>query len=132
MKATVLILFIAACGTDGGAGDGKDVLPMRGTTATDPTIVSATASCYTDSEAHVTYTSLKVAGSDPAGMAHLGTCAATINGMTDSDSFGESSSCYVRVLGDCTVGAQIVAGITVSNDLGGVTTASTKVTISAN
>ena len=105
---------------------------MRGAMATDPTIVSATASCFVDSEAHVTYISLNVSGSDPAGMAHLGTCAATINGMTNSNPFGDGSSCNVSVVGDCTVGAQIVAGITVSNDLGGVTTASTKVTINAN
>lgn len=131
----VIGLALSACASDdggGGAGAGNDTLPKRGEVSTDPTIVSATAYCSTGGDggsASDSYIEVKVAGSDPMGQPNLGTCAATIDSVTDQDSFGSSSSCYLYIKSACQVGQVHTVGLTISNDTGGVTTASVKLTI---
>ncbi|HTL37903.1 MAG TPA: hypothetical protein VL326_32450 [Kofleriaceae bacterium] len=130
LTALLLATMATACATDdsGGAGNGDDALPKRGALATDPTIVSATAECRVANGPTVPPAlSIAVAASDPAGKANLGTCAVTVASMTDQSGFGDLSSCYAFLGMDCTPGATYTLGITVSNDTGGVTTASVSV-----
>jgi hypothetical protein len=134
-------LALTACGSDdnGPAGDGKDTLPKRGELSGDPTIVSATAQCSWGNDDVPApgdlpkYIELKVAGSDPAGQPNLGTCSVTMNSVSDQDSFGTSSNCYMYLNkgSTCNAGEVATFGITVSNDTGGVTTASVKLTVAA-
>ena len=133
LAALLLATMTTACATDdsGGAGDGGDALPKRGALASDPTIVSATAACRIASGPTVPPAlSLQVDASDPAGKGHLSSCALTVGSMSGQDNFSDSgSSCYVYFQGmACTPGSTYTIGIVVSNDTGGVTTASVAVT----
>lgn len=127
----ILGLALAACADDGGVeGNGGDSLPKRGEMVTDPTIVSATARCTTGEGVGSGPTvEVHVAASDPAGKDNLGTCAGTTGAISDQDTFGESG-CYVYLPQACVAGEVKVVGLTVSNDKGGVTTASVKLTLS--
>lgn len=131
LTALLLATMVAACASDdGGAGDGDDALPKRGALATDPTIVSATIDCQAAEGPTVPQAlSLHVDASDPAGRGHLASCALTVGAMSGQDNFSETgSSCYVYFSGmACTPGATYTVGIVVSNDTGGVTTASVNV-----
>ena len=104
------------------------MLPKRGERSTDPTIVSASASCEGGSHATLDV-AVRVAASDPGGVANLGTCAATIAGATTEEAFGEGS-CVAYVGRPCTPGQVFVIELLVSNDTGGFTDAS--VTLSAH
>src|SRR5687768_15879219 len=95
----VLGLALAACASDdGGAGEGDDALPKRGELATDPTIVSAIATCScageycSVGEPVNTHVRVRVAASDPMGAGNLGNCAGTMADTSDQDSYGDSSS----------------------------------------
>jgi hypothetical protein len=130
-------MALFSCSSDGGGGD--DTLPKRGEMASDPTIVSAIASCSTcggeicvpnETEA-ATYLVIRVASSDPAGVENLGTCSGTVNGITDQDEYGGGSAgsdCYLYFKSACAAGDVFTADLTVSNLMAGVTTASVKVT----
>jgi hypothetical protein len=130
-------LGLAACATDGdGAGSGEDILPKRGELATDPTIVSATARCWSGEISvpggpeQPLYIGITVAGSDPMGAENMGTCAGSLGGGTaDQDTFSSSGNCYLDLRTACTPGSNITVGLTVSNKTGGVTTASIRLTI---
>ncbi|MBA3460223.1 MAG: hypothetical protein H0T46_09710 [Deltaproteobacteria bacterium] len=145
MKTTLLALglgvALAACADDGGsgAGSGNDTLPKRGELASDPTIVSATARCSCGGEicsggdpgnSHVR---VRVDGSDPNGASNLGTCAGTLGDVMDQGSYsGSACTLYFKTPSACATGAVHTVGITVSNDTGGVTTASVKLTVAAD
>jgi hypothetical protein len=132
-------VFVGACASDdgGGAGDGDDTLPKRGELATDPTIVSAVANCSCGGEicsggTENTHVRVRVAASDPEGVSNLGNCAGTLAGITDQDSYGDGSAgsdCYLYFKTACVANQSHTVALTVSNDTGGVTTASIKVTI---
>lgn len=135
-------LVLAACADDGGtgAGSGNDTLPKRGELASDPTIVSATARCSCGGEIcsggdpGTSHVRVRVDGSDPNGASNLGTCAATLGDVMDQGSYDGSSACtlYFKTPAACAAGAVHTVGITVSNDTGGVTTASVKLTVAAD
>jgi hypothetical protein len=142
MKTTLMALglglVLAACADDGGtgAGSGNDTLPKRGELATDPTIVSATARCSCGGEIcsggdpGTSHVRVRVDGSDPNGVMNLGTCAGTLGDVMDQGSY-TSSVCtlYFKTPAACVVGSVHTVGLTVSNDTGGVTTASVKLTV---
>jgi hypothetical protein len=145
MKTTLLVmgfgLFLAACADDGGSmgpGDGDDTLPKRGELATDPTIVSATARCApcggeicTGSDPANSHIRVRVDASDMGGSGNLGTCAGTLAALSDQDSY-DGGSCTLFFKTPCTAGSPVTVGLTVSNDKGGVTTASVKLTVVAD
>jgi hypothetical protein len=135
MRATTSLfafvaLTLAGCASNGSAS-GEDVLPKRGERATDPTIVAATAHCYPAADGQPAYLDVVIDASDPAGRANLGTCAATVDGMSDRDSFGDSESCYCHVVTPCSAGQTFTVDMTVSNSTGGITTASVGVVAGA-
>lgn len=137
----LVVALVCACASDedGGAGSGDDTLPKRGELATDPTIVSAVASCGCGGEICTpdsanTHVRVRVAASDPMGVSNLGNCAGTLAGITDQDSYGDGSAgsdCYLyfQTPTACAAGQVHTVALTVSNDMGGVTTASVKVTV---
>ncbi|HEY5926365.1 MAG TPA: hypothetical protein VIV11_31985 [Kofleriaceae bacterium] len=135
----VIALTLAACASDdGGAGSGDDSLPKRGELSSDPTIVSAVANCSCGGEICSggetnTHIRVRVAATDPAGLPNLGNCSGTVNGASDQDSYGGGSAgsdCYLYFQTACTPSQAFTIGLTVSNDMGGVTTASVKLTVS--
>ncbi len=140
-KWILVVALLGACASDdnGGAGSGEDTLPKRGELATDPTIVSAVASCSCSGEicdgtpgAETSHVRVRVAASDPMGVGNLGNCAGTLSGITDQDSYGDGSAgsdCYLYFQTTCMAGQVHTVALTVSNDTGGVTTASVKVTV---
>ena len=141
MTKTLLVLgfgmVLAACADDGGgngAGSGNDSLPKRGEMAADPTIVSATARCSCGGEVCSSgdpanaYVSVRVDASDMAGAANLGTCAGTMGAVSDQGSY-EGSTCSLYLHTPCTAGSAVTVGLTVSNEKGGVTTASVKLNV---
>jgi hypothetical protein len=146
MKTTLLVLglgmVLVACADDGGtgAGSGNDTLPKRGELATDPTIVSATARCSCGGEIcsggdpGTSHVRVRVDGSDPDGVSNLGSCAGTLGGVMDQGSYEGGSACtlYFKTPAPCAAGGVHTVGITVSNDTGGVTTASVKLTVAAD
>jgi hypothetical protein len=145
IKTTLLALglgmVLVACADDGGggAGSGNDTLPKRGELASDPTIVSATARCSCGGEIcsggdpGTSHVRVRVDGSDPEGVMNLGTCAGTLGEVTDQGSY-TSNVCtlYFKTPSPCAAGGVHTVGITVSNDTGGVTTASVKLTVAAD
>jgi hypothetical protein len=140
-KWLVVLAVLGGCASDdnGGAGGGDDTLPKRGEMTSDPTIVSAvaTCSCGADGDCQVgspanAYVQIRVASSDPMGVANLGSCSGTLAGISDQDSYGDGSAgsdCYLYFKTTCTAGQAHTVGLTVANDTGGVTTASVKITI---
>ncbi len=142
-KWLVVFALLGACASDdsGGSGSGDDTLPKRGELATDPTIVSAAANCGCGGEicdgtpgSANTHVRVRVAASDPMGVSNLGNCAGTLSGITDQDSYGDGSAgsdCYLyfQTPTACAAGQVHTVALTVSNDTGGVTTASVKVTV---
>jgi hypothetical protein len=134
MKALVglvLGLALVGCGEDGGAGSGNDTLPKRGEMAADPTIVAATASCNGEivlpgQPPGTPNLSVRVTASDPAGQDNLGNCIGETGASSDQGSFGSGSagSCFLDFTVACKVGTSYVVDLTVSNAMGGVTTAS--------
>jgi hypothetical protein len=139
-KWLVVLALVGGCASDdsGGAGDGDDTLPKRGELTTDPTIVSAVASCSCGGEicsggdTTNAYVRVRVAASDPAGVENLGTCAGTLAGITDDDSYGGGSAgndCYLYFKTTCAANGVHTVALTVANATGGVTTASVKVTV---
>lgn len=134
MKALLglaLGLSLVACGGDSGGGSGDDSLPKRGEMAADPTIVAATASCNEEisipgQPPGTPHLSVRVTASDPAGQENLGNCVGESGASSDQDSFGSGSSgsCFLSFTVPCTVGKSYVVDLTVSNAMGGVTTAS--------
>jgi len=133
MKVACLVVCALAlgCGSDGNGGDGDDSLPKRGERDTDPTIVSATMDCIIDGTGTaLTVAEIRVAASDPMGMANLGTATVTLEGMTDVDSgfsSGSANTSYHEFTFNCARGTTYTVDIIVSNNTGGVTTASTKI-----
>jgi hypothetical protein len=125
----VLGLSLAACAGDGG-GDGNDALPKRGERTGDPTIVSATASCGLGGSGSTPTFFVKIDATDPMGKMNLGTCSATYAGTTDQGSFGEFG-CNLQVAHVCQAGDTAVVDMVVSNDTGGVTTASVRLPVVA-
>lgn len=133
---TFLVLAASACASDGvagGGGDGDDTLPKRGEMASDPTIVSATADCHVaNGPTSPAAVEVNVDASDPMGQANLGSCAAVIGDETDQGGFGEGDSCYLYFQNMmCTAGETILVDLTVSNQTGGVTTASVRLKLAA-
>lgn len=133
-----VVALFGACASDdnGGAGSGEDTLPKRGELASDPTIVSAVASCSCGGEicdgtpgSEASNVRVRVAASDPMGVSNLGNCAGTLEGITDQDSYGDGSDCNLYFQTPCMAGQVHTVALTVSNDTGGVTTASVKVTV---
>ena len=145
MKTTLLVvgfgLVLAACADDGGSmgpGGGGDTLPKRGELATDPTIVSATARCSACASEECfggdpvnSHIRVRVDASDMGGASNLGTCAGAMAALSDQDSY-EGGSCNLFFKTPCAAGSAVTVGLTVSNDKGGVTTASVKLTIVAD
>lgn len=139
-KALLVIglgLAFAGCTSDGDGDGGGDVLPKRGELANDPTIVSAAARCScggeicsggTPTNSHVR---VRVDASDPMGATNLGSCAGTVSSASDQDSY-DGAGCYLYFMSTpaCAIGQTLVVGLTVSNDTGGVTTASVQLTVS--
>lgn len=130
----VVGLSLIGCGGDGGEGSGEDSLPKRGEKAADPTIVAATASCngeisLPDQPPGTMHLSVRVTASDPAGQDNLGNCIGESGTSSDDGSFGSGSSgsCFLSFTTPCTVGKAYVVDLTVSNAMGGVTTASVSV-----
>ena len=123
---TIALVVLAGCATDG-ARSGIDTLPKQGEMAADPTIVTAQARCVTDSETGTTHLELTITGSDPMGAANLGHCGMTVGTVSDTEVFS-GQSCYTMITTPCTVGAAMVVAISVSNQIGGVTTAAIEVT----
>jgi hypothetical protein len=125
-KWVLISVLLAACGSD----SGEDSLPKRGERATDPTIVSVTARCSCGGEicsggsTGTSHVRVRIDATDPMGSGHLGTCAATVDGFTDQGSFSEDDSCVAYVETTCVVGASQTVDITISNESGGVTSAS--------
>ena len=113
------LVALTACASE--REDGNDVLPKRGERATDPTILSARATCEGTIGTHVT-----VEATDPGGVANLGTCSISLGGATLEDTF-DTGGCYLYFEHDCSAGAATVIDLTVSNDTGGFTTASVSV-----
>jgi len=117
----VLGLGFAACAADDGdgVGSGDDVLPKRGEMATDPTIVSATASMESS------YAWLRVSASDPKGTSNLATCAFVIDGVMHQGYFSDGyERCSNELETPWPVGTAHTVKIIVSNATGGFTTAS--------
>ncbi len=131
MKSLLLVALLMACGSDGG----EDALPKRGQRDTDPTIVSATARCSCGGEICsggdpvTSHIRVRIDATDPMGAGHLGTCAATIGGITDQGSFGEDDSCYAYVETSCVLGETETVDVTISNESGGVTSASVSIVV---
>jgi hypothetical protein len=136
-----LLMVATACASDGdgtggggggGGGDELDRLPKRGEREGDPTIVSATASCYAG-EGTTSALVVKVALSDPKGESNLGDCAATLRSgsRTVVDGYGESG-CFLRFEMPCAAGERYVFDITASNETGGVTTAAVSLVAAAD
>jgi hypothetical protein len=123
----VLAVSAAACtdgGSDnGGSGSGNDVLPKRGESTTDPTIVSASARCG-GGEFSFKGLVIVIAATDAGGTENLGSCAVNLGGTTQQGTF--EGSCYVEASPTCTANTDYTVGITVSNNTGGITTASVK------
>ncbi len=141
MRSCLLLSFVmvAACASDdGGGGDGEDTLPKRGEMASDPTIVSATARCAscggeicTGSDPANSHVRVRVDASDPMGAGNLGTCAGTLGTISDQGTYsdgGGAGSCTMWFKTACTPGGSVTVDLTVSNDKGGITTASVKLT----
>jgi hypothetical protein len=136
LAALLLAMMATACtGDESPAGAGDDILPMRGERTGDPTIVSAVASCagrivLPDSPPTTPPNlEIEIDGSDPMGESKLGHCAVTIGSVTNQDSFYDGS-CDVAFLSiPCEHGKSHVVGITISNETGGVTTASVTLTV---
>jgi hypothetical protein len=125
MKLTwLLILGLAACADERAGGD--DVLPKRGERTTDPTIVSASASCEPINHTTDGF-AVTVNASDPGGLPNLGTCAATVEGATREANFTDGG-CYAVVERPCTRGVPFVLDVLVANKTGGFTQASTTIT----
>lgn len=125
-------LVLAACTDDGGVeGSGDDRLPKRGEMATDPTVVSAAGYCSTvdGNPSGRPSVNVVVDASDPAGRENLGSCAGTTGTITGQGSFGVSIGCYLVLPQVCTAGEVKVVGLTISNDTGGITTASVSLTL---
>nr|MBA3453379.1 hypothetical protein [Deltaproteobacteria bacterium] len=100
----------------------------------DPTIVAATASCngeivLPDQPPGTPHLSVRVAATDAQGQENLGNCIGETSASSDQGSFGSGSSgsCYLDFSVACTVGKTYVVDLTVSNETGGVTTASVTV-----
>jgi hypothetical protein len=140
LVAATAIATLGGCtgDDDGGGGGGGDTLPKRGERATDPTIVSAAASCAacggticTGSDPANSHVRVRVDASDPMGAANLGTCAGTLAGIMDQGAHGDGggSSCYLHFKLACMPGQVHTVALTVSNATGGVTTASVKLTV---
>jgi hypothetical protein len=133
-------LVACASDDDGGGGSGDDALPKRGERDTDPTIVSATARCSCGGEVcnagdpGTSHVRVRVDASDPMGASNLGTCAGTLGGATDQDSYsdGNNTGCYLyfKTAAACAPGQVHTVALTVSNETAGVTTASVKLTVS--
>ena len=120
-----LFAGLVTVGCSGGAegGDGIDELPKPGEMSGDPTIVSASAGCeLTHSELVIL-----IAGSDPMGVDNLGTCAATRDDAMFNGSF-DGDTCAVYLGTPCAAGDTYLVELTVSNETGGVTTATVEVT----
>jgi hypothetical protein len=118
-----LSLSVVGC-TDDSKGSALDTLPKRGERATDPTIVSAVATCT--GELMFKGLVVLIDASDPAS-ANLGTCAATSDVTTAQGTFTTSGRCEVDLVRECVVGTDYVVDLTISNKTGGVTTATIKV-----
>lgn len=118
-----LSMLFVAC-SDGGGGGSVDTLPKRGERATDPTIVSASASC----EGELMFKGLVVVidATDPTA-ANLGTCAATADAIVAQGMFSMGGRCLAELSHDCAIGTDYVVDLTIANKTGGVTTASVKV-----
>lgn len=135
MAALLMAMMATACASDESpAGAGDDVLPMRGERTGDPTIVSAVASCegrivLPDSPPSTPNLEIEVDGSDPTGESKLGHCAVTIGSVTNQDSFYDGSCDVAFSSIPCEHGKSHVVGITISNEAGGVTTASVTLTV---
>lgn len=143
-KTTILMVCLgwalAGCADDGGggAGSGNDTLPKRGQVASDPTIVSATAQCSCGGntcpggDPRTSHVRVIVFGSDMAGASNLGSCAGTLLDVMAQGGYNGAAACalYFKTPSPCAVGSSHAVGITLSNDTGGVTTASVKLTVS--
>jgi len=123
-KGLCILVLLGACA--GNRDEGSDTLPKRGERMTDPTIVSAAASC--ESGEHATKDiGVSVNASDPGGEMNLKSCAATIAGVTVESLIGEFG-CHVLVARPCTPGQTFVIDLLVANDTGGFTEASVTLT----
>ena len=123
-KGLWMLLLLGACTGEGDGGG--DTLPKRGERMTDPTIVSATASCESGSGA-TKDVGVQVNATDPGGAMNLKSCSATIAGVTEESGIGEFG-CSLLVHRPCTVGETFVVDLLVANDTGGFTDASVKLT----
>ena len=137
MIVVALAGALSGCSSDG-AGSGADTLPKRGELVSDPTIVSATAKCSCgdggcgSGDPRTTHVRVELSASDSMGEANLSTCAVTIGATSEQDGFYFSTCvAYLAVTTPCAVGQVHTADIIVSNNTGGVTTASVDVTVSA-
>lgn len=125
----VLGLALLGCPADREAGGGQDILPKRGATGSDPTILAAAPSCIVGLG---TYRALAIAisASDLRGNVNLGTCQAMFAGEIATGEFNTSNAtCYVEVelAGDCVEGTSYIVDLMVANESGGFTTASLRV-----
>ena len=124
-KWLCVVVLLSAC-VGGRDDEGNDVLPKRGERATDPTIVSSTASCQPNA-ATTLDVAVRTMASDPGGITNLGTCATTIAGVTGEMTFSEGI-CNTVVKQPCMHGETFVVDVLVSNETGGFTRASVSLT----
>src|SRR5687767_867371 len=87
----MIVAGMMGCGGGDDTSGGMDTLPKRGATASDPTIVSATAECE-----YRGGTAVRIGGSDPMGDANLGTCSVMIGATTEQTTFS-AGLCVVTV-----------------------------------
>lgn len=125
--ATTVFLGLAVfgCAVDEREGGGQDALPKRGASTADPTILSAGASCSAD-PGGFDAVAITVSASDLRGIPNLGSCQATIGGVSATGEFSNgNATCYALVTDtNCVEGAPLVVDLVIANDSGGFTTAS--------
>ncbi len=128
MRAATTVIFgfaLLGCAVDEREGGGKDTLPKRGATAGDPTILSAGATCSSDSGGFDAV-AITVSASDMGGNTKLGSCQAMIGGASATGEFNTANAtCYALVTDtNCIEGSSLVVDLVIANSTGGFTTAS--------
>ncbi len=123
--ALCALFAVTAC-DDGGTTPGRDALPKRGERATDPTVITITATCWLSVSPPPVV--IEILGSDPMGDLNLGTCQVTLDGRVEDGQFGDASddaTCAASfATNGCAGGASHVVDVLVSNKTGGFTQAS--------